>query len=63
MKKLTWFVMFAAVIFGIAGAHAQTYPARPITVIVPFGAGGPSDALARILGEHMRQTLGQPLLV
>ena len=63
MKKLTWLVTLAVVLLGIPGAHAQTYPARPITVIVPFGAGGPSDALARILGEHMRQTLGQPLLV
>jgi tripartite-type tricarboxylate transporter receptor subunit TctC len=34
-------------------AHAQNYPARPITVVVPFPAGGPSDIVARILAEHM----------
>ena len=44
-------------------ARAQTYPARPITVIVPYAAGGPADALARILGERMRATLGQSILI
>ena len=44
-------------------AAAQTYPAKPITIIVPFAAGGPSDAMARILGERMRETLGQPFLI
>jgi tripartite-type tricarboxylate transporter receptor subunit TctC len=42
---------------------AQTYPARPITVIVPFAAGGPSDVLGRIVSEHMSRTLGQSLVV
>ena len=46
-----------------AGAGAQSYPARPITVIVPFAAGGPTDVLARILGQHMSQTLGQQIVV
>ena len=44
-------------------AGAQSYPSRPITIIVPFAAGGPTDTLARILGEHMRASLGQPLIV
>src|SRR5215475_9495669 len=44
-------------------AQAQSYPARPITVIVPFPAGGPADTVARILSERMRTTLGQPILV
>jgi tripartite-type tricarboxylate transporter receptor subunit TctC len=44
-------------------AQAQTYPARPITVVVPFPAGGPTDAIVRILGERMRVSLGQPLVV
>ncbi|MGE0851771.1 MAG: tripartite tricarboxylate transporter substrate-binding protein [Hyphomicrobiaceae bacterium] len=43
---------------------AQTsYPTRTITVVVPFAAGGPTDVVARILGEHMSQTLGQQLVV
>src|SRR6266849_8682757 len=44
-------------------ARAQTYPARPITLIVPFGAGGPTDVTARIVAEHMSRTLGQRLIV
>jgi tripartite-type tricarboxylate transporter receptor subunit TctC len=42
---------------------AQAYPSRPITIVAPFAAGGPVDARARILAEHMRQTLGQPVIV
>jgi tripartite-type tricarboxylate transporter receptor subunit TctC len=44
-------------------ARAQTYPTRPITMIVPFAAGGPADAVARIMAERMRQSLGQPIIV
>src|SRR5262245_26107402 len=44
-------------------ARAQTYPARAITIIVPFAAGGPADVTTRIIAEHMSHTLGQPLLV
>jgi tripartite-type tricarboxylate transporter receptor subunit TctC len=44
-------------------ARAQTYPARPMTLIVPFGAGGPTDVMARIVAEHMSRTLGQRLIV
>ena len=39
------------------------YPSRPITVIVPFAAGGPTDVITRIVGEHMSRTLGQQLVV
>jgi tripartite-type tricarboxylate transporter receptor subunit TctC len=58
-------VLAAAVLVGINGrADAQQrYPARPITVVVPFAAGGPTDVLARILGQHMGQTLGQQIVV
>jgi len=45
------------------GARAQTYPSRPITMIVPFPAGGATSTLARILAEHMKTTLGQPIVV
>lgn len=44
-------------------AWAQTYPSRPITLIVPFGAGGPTDVYARIVAEHMSRTLGQRLVI
>ena len=48
---------------GLSAALAQPYPSRPITVIVPFSAGGPTDAIARTLGERMRASLGQTVLV
>ncbi|HEY6258697.1 MAG TPA: tripartite tricarboxylate transporter substrate-binding protein [Xanthobacteraceae bacterium] len=44
-------------------ARAQNYPARPITVIVPFAPGGGTDVAARVVGEHMSRTLGQQLVV
>src|SRR5262245_60897671 len=56
-------VMALAVVSGIAGAIAQSYPSRPVTVIVPFAAGGVTDIVARIVAERMRASLGQPLVV
>ncbi len=58
-------VIFAAAAAALlaAPAQAQQYPQRPITMIVPFAAGGPTDVLARVLGQHMSQTLGQPVVV
>src|SRR5262249_21504474 len=44
-------------------AWAQAYPTRPITIVVPYPAGGPTDTLARILAEHMRISLGQPIII
>ena len=44
-------------------ACAQLYPSRPITLVVPFPAGGPVDTLARFLAERMRASLGQPLVI
>jgi tripartite-type tricarboxylate transporter receptor subunit TctC len=44
-------------------AMAQAYPSRPVTVIVPFAAGGPTDVAARIVSEHMSRTLGQQCVV
>src|SRR5450432_1074032 len=45
-------------------AKAQSgYPSRPVTMIVPFAAGGPSDVAARVVGEHMSRILGQQLVM
>ena len=50
--------------FSPLGALAQTaYPSKPITIIVPFSAGGTTDILARVVGLHVGQTLGQPVIV
>ena len=51
------------VFVGAAAVQAQTYPSRPITIIVPFAAGGSTDVVARIMAERMRPLLGQPLII
>jgi tripartite-type tricarboxylate transporter receptor subunit TctC len=61
-KSLT--VMIATILGLSTGmAAAQTYPARPITMIVPFPAGGATDTLARFLAEPLRAILGQPIII
>src|SRR5260221_4250411 len=65
MTRLSGLLAFA--VFGWSGtplvAHAQSYPARSITVVAPFPAGGPSDVVARIVTERMGRTLGQQLVI
>ncbi len=48
---------------GTTAAQAQDYPTRQITMIVPFAAGGPTDVVARLVGEQMSKTLGQPIII
>ena len=63
MKHLLTAALLAATLHGTGSATAQGYPSRPIVIVVPFSAGGPTDALMRVLGERMRASLEQPLLV
>ena len=61
-----WLAVTLAAILGLSStgmAAAQDYPARPITMIVPFPAGGATDTLARFLAEKMRPILGQPIII
>jgi tripartite-type tricarboxylate transporter receptor subunit TctC len=63
MRRL-WFTLALAVLALDAGsAAAQTYPSRPIRIVVPFVAGGAVDALARMMGAKLSETLGQPVIV
>jgi tripartite-type tricarboxylate transporter receptor subunit TctC len=62
MRRTVLAALLAMLAFG-GMARAENYPSRPITVIVPFAAGGPSDAMMRILGERMKTTLGEAVLV
>jgi tripartite-type tricarboxylate transporter receptor subunit TctC len=63
MKKVNLIVLFAAALCAATHALAQSYPAKPIRLIVPFSPGGAADLTARTLGEKMGQVLGQPLVV
>jgi tripartite-type tricarboxylate transporter receptor subunit TctC len=62
MTKAVWAALFA--VLAVTGAaRADEFPSHPITIIVPFAAGGPSDAMARVLAERMRTSLGQAVVV
>jgi tripartite-type tricarboxylate transporter receptor subunit TctC len=66
MKRLVLAAAVAAVVAlgsGLDAVQAQTYPARPITLVVPFAAGGPTDTIARLVGQAMGVRLGQTVLI
>ncbi|HUP94657.1 MAG TPA: tripartite tricarboxylate transporter substrate-binding protein [Burkholderiales bacterium] len=63
MKPLFIIGALGAMLAAGSSVIAQTYPSKPVTIVVPFSAGGPTDTLARIMGERMRKTLGQPILI
>jgi tripartite-type tricarboxylate transporter receptor subunit TctC len=62
MRKLAVAVALT-VLGGVLSVHAQTYPSRQITLVVPFPPGGSTDVAARIMAEHMRSRLGQPVVI
>src|SRR5256885_14480013 len=65
-KRALLLLALAGSAFGINAsipANAQVYPSRPITIIVPFPAGGPLDTVARLLAEHMRLSLAQTVTI
>ena len=63
MRKHFLVALIAALLAGMAGVAAQTYPSRPVTLVVAFAAGGSGDTIARILAEHMRTQIGQTIVV
>ncbi len=65
MVRLTQWIAagLAGLALGMGSAMADTYPSRPVTLVVPYSAGGPSDAIARLLGQNMSATLGQPMVI
>jgi tripartite-type tricarboxylate transporter receptor subunit TctC len=62
MRVAFWSVVLALLTFDVP-ARADNFPSHPITIVVPFAAGGPSDALARFLAERMQTRLGQSILI
>jgi len=63
MRAITLLMASIAIVFGTAAAPADTYPSHPITLMVGFPPGGPTDALARLLASGMQSSLGQPVVV
>jgi len=63
MSRLFLAVVACVTLATIGGASAQTYPSRPITLVVPLAPGGSTDVIARIMAEGMRAALGQPIIV
>ena len=64
IKKLATHALLAtALATAVHSAAAQTSPAKPVTWIVPFAAGGPTDALARAMADRMARELGQPIII
>src|ERR1041384_2242019 len=66
IRRRRFLHLVAGAATGAAGtglAQAQAYPSRPVTLIVPYGAGGPTDTIARILADSMHAPLGQPVIV
>src|SRR5215510_6078300 len=62
MKRLLA-VLSTMLAVAATSAFAQNYPTKPVTILVPFAAGGPTDIVARIVGEYFSKTLGQQFIV
>ena len=60
---LHWLAAGSAASLGAHFARAQSFPARPITIVVPFPAGGPTDTLGRVLADRMKNALGQSVII
>lgn len=63
MKKMLSGAAFAALLLVGGAADAQTFPSRPVTMIIPFAAGGPTDVLGRVVGQRMGEILGQQVVI
>lgn len=63
MEKRTSMLVAAALVAASGAAFADTYPSKPIVVVVPYAVGGPTDSVARQIGQSMAKTLGQSVIV
>src|SRR5438034_9884524 len=61
MKRLTLLILLA--LAATTAAAQDKYPSKPVKVVVPFGPGSATDIVMRIVGEHMRPILGQPVVI
>src|SRR5262245_64101888 len=63
MKRLSILLVFLFALGGVEVAAQDKYPSKPVKVVVPFGPGSATDIVMRIVGEHMRPILGQPVVI
>src|SRR5258705_13641383 len=63
VRALRFLTLATALLTLAAPSFAQTYPSRPITMIVPFAPGGPADVLGRLVGQKMSEDLGQQVII
>ena len=63
MKRLGLLLLLVFAVSGAEVAAQDKYPSKPIKVVVPFGPGSATDIVMRIVGEHMRPILGQPVVI
>src|ERR1043166_2490648 len=63
MRRYGIQVVLAAVLITCGAASAQDWPARPITLVVPYGAGGPTDVIGRLFAQQMSETLGRQVVI
>jgi tripartite-type tricarboxylate transporter receptor subunit TctC len=63
MRLLILAASLAVVLTGVSAVQAQKFPSKPVTLVVGFPPGGPTDTVARVLADHMKGTLGESVIV
>ena len=63
MRRYRMQIVLAAILITCGAARAEDWPARPITLVVPYGAGGPTDVIGRLFAQQMGESLGRQIIV
>ena len=63
MRRYRMRIVLAAILITCGAARAEDWPARPVTLVVPYGPGGPTDVVGRLFAQQMSERLGRPIVV
>jgi tripartite-type tricarboxylate transporter receptor subunit TctC len=63
LARIGGILCIAVGLCGVPGVYAQSYPVKPVRVIVPFPPGGPNDLLGRVVGQKLSEQMGQPVII